>query len=226
MARRQVWMIVAALAVLLQSAAALAVCPIPLPSASNWPSFIDCVGFVGGTLDPRGQFTVTLNDGTGPCAGVPVEIDLCACSDMQLGTWQFPGTLAFTGPTTRYVEGVTNAAGIATFRIHGSAENSIAGYPGPGRNCVGIWAGGIGSGTYLGSATATFADENGVTATPGVEPSDMNTLLWDWGLGVYHGRSDFNHDGIVSPMDIAFWLHVWGAGASSGGGPFSPSGCP
>ncbi len=190
---------------------AQAACPVPDPTRCTIPMFIDVVGYAApGVPDPRGVFTITVLDNAAlPCAGVPVEVDFCACSDMELDATQ---PLVLCVP--RIISGVTNAAGQFRTVIVGAAENVNGGVPGPGAGCIQIRAG-IPL-TFLGTSTAVVFDQDGdASANLGVGLTDLVSLLRDWGTGIYFGRSDLSEDGTISVVDFAMLLRVMGSGSSA-----------
>ncbi len=188
-----------------------AACPTPDPAKCTIPMFIDVVGYsLPGVADPRGVFTLTVRDNlAAPCAGVPVELDFCACSDMELDAAQL-----FVICPPRVIRGITNVLGQFTAVIVGAAENAGGGVPGPGMGCIEIRAG-IPL-TVIGYSTAVVYDQDGdAVAAPGVGLTDVVATLRDWGTGFYFGRSDLNWDGTVSLLDAITLLRIMGAGSSA-----------
>jgi hypothetical protein len=215
-----------ALLVLFAAGAAVvahAQCPPVAPAVSVFPCEIRLVGSAAGVPDPRGTFTITLNDATGaPCPlGVPVCIDFNAClgpagqPDIRVCTAQPQGQtvgdvplgIVCTGTVPGVVCGTTNAAGSITWTLIGGARNS-GNAPGAGFRCATVWAAGV----VLPGVTINVGafDENGVG---GVNPVDLSAWLSDVFSGIYRGRSDYDCTNAITPVDLSLLL-----GVSLGGG--------
>lgn len=193
--------------------AATALAGIPDPSKCTVPTFIDLVGTAVGTPDSRGTFTITVLDmNLNPVQNCQTILDFSACTESRLCDNQLDTTKVVDCPT-RTVRGFTNASGHITFTVIGAAKNAPPSVPGAGSNCVNILAGGV----SLGLATAAVFDQNGAQTNNGVDLTDAIAVLRDWGSGIYFGRSDLDHDGLLGLTDAIKDLRVVGDGTSSNG---------
>lgn len=198
------------LAVLGLVVASVAVAGIPDPTQSVTPLYIDLVACKAGVADPFGAFTVTVNDAAGnPVQGCEVEIVFN--SDLKIYS-------TITGLTVdcdaHSVTAVSNASGVASFTITGATINTNGNATGTGTNGAAIYACEI----LLGNATVAVYDENGATTTKGVEGTDLAAWLGDFGKQAtigYKGRSDFDHNGLITGSDLSAWLRRFGSGNSA-----------
>jgi hypothetical protein len=215
---------------------ATALAGIPSPGNSDKPSYIDVVGTVSvlatsgapvpgaGVPDSRGTFTIVVRDlGNNAIGNCQVVLDFGACTDMTLC---YSPALLITGESYQYpydttqvidcpsytLRGYTDVLGSVTFSVVGLAFNTGV-HPGPGANCINILAAGV----SLGRATCAVYDQNGAVTTNGVEVTDMVGILKDWGSGIYFGRSDLDHDGFLTVLDLVPFRKCYGDGTSSNG---------
>ncbi len=199
------------LAVLGLLAASVAMAGVPDPTQSIVPTYIDLVACNGGVIDPYGQFTVTVNDAGGnPVNGVTVEIVFA--SDLYIYD-TITGLTVDCGANS--VSAITDVNGLATFNIPGATINSNGVAAGSGANGATIIAAGV---VTLGQATVTVFDQSGALSGLGVSAIDLSGWVGDFSkLGTigYKGRSDYNHDGNISAIDLAFWVQRFASTASA-----------
>lgn len=192
--------------------AAVAGAGIPDPAQSIVPTFIDLVGCKAGVADPYGAFAVTVNDAAGnPVQGC--EVDVVFASDLKVYN-------AMTGLTVdcgaRSVTAVSDATGIASFTITGATINTNGVVAGSGLNGATIYACEI----ALGQATVCVFDQSGAVSGLGVSAIDLSGWVGDFaklGTQGYKGRSDYDHNGTISAIDLAFWVKVFALGNSAAG---------
>ncbi len=211
--------------------AAVAVAGIPDAAHCTLPNvngtgyyFVDLVGQAAGVADPAGQFTIFIGDFAGnPVPGCNVAI--CTnCADIK-----FAQTQVYAGVTTgcgapSCVTAVTNASGIATFRVVGAATNN-----GGTAGCSGAGGDVYACNYPIGQVVLTAFDENGAIGSPGVSVTDLSAWLGDKALpqpAQYRARSDFAHAGPtvgVQVTSLSRWLVVKGlAGSVNGNAPYCP----
>lgn len=167
------------------------------------------VGTTGGIADPRGDFTVVARDfARNPIAGVSVVIDFAICaSDVHISSVQVvAGSYGVCDGST--VRGITNAQGVLTLRVVGSAGPS-----GPTFGCAQIYADGV----RLGELNVSALDTNG---SGGLNPADFSAWLGDSFQEpvTYVARSDFDCSRTVGPPDLAVLIQASLAGGSSTSG--------
>jgi hypothetical protein len=197
----------------------------PDPAHSTVPAFI----FVGGSLsDPAIVFTITVHDNLdAPIYGSNVEIDFINCTDTRL-------CAAVTGVDCagghKRVLATTNSSGQVTLSIGGGGTNVAAspqngGTPGAGAGCIRVLADGI----ELGTATSVVYDQNGGSHFTGADLVYVYQDIITVGLRrrSYLGRTDYNGDGRISPIDLVYETANLGReeGPSGGGtscGPYCP----
>ncbi len=180
-----------------------------VPYAPNClvPSHIDLVG-INGTTDPAGTFFVNVRDIDGvviPAA--TVQIDFGQCSDVVLSAAQ-PYSGLLVSCVTSTVSATTDGAGTAVFSIAGGIADRTAVSP---VGCAEIYANGI----LIGSVSVAAFDQDGID---GVTTNDLALWLCDLSTPAYEPRSDFDHDGVVSPADLRFMLSVLRIGGSTTSG--------
>lgn len=184
-----------------------------LPSPVNWiiPPYLTLVGQNGGGIpDSIGGYTVVIRDlANNPIANASIYLDFGACTDVRFCAVQPSNIVECSHDVVR---GFTDAAGSITFLVLG-AGRTTGGTPGAGVTCLNVLVEGV-SGRHV---TVCAPDLNGAVAQPGVDVTDLAAWLRDFGMGVYVGRSDFNHDGGLGIADLAVWLRILGSGASSVG---------
>lgn len=197
------------LAVLGLMAASVALAGIPDPTQSVVPTFIDLVGCKVGVADPYGAFTVTVND----AAGNPVEgceVKIVFATDLKVYDTMAGLTVDCVARSVTAVA----VAGVANFTITGATINTNGVVAGSGLNGATIYACEI----ALGQATVAVYDENGGVTVKGLEGTDLSAWLGDFGkqgtIG-YKGRSDFDHNGLITGTDLSGWLRRFGSGNSA-----------
>jgi hypothetical protein len=187
------------------------------PSTANSmiPKCIAVVGSNGGVVDPGGEFLVIVRDEfNNACPDRDVFVDFGAYAgfpnDVRIsGTQPFPGQFV-SGNT---VHRITDAAGIARFRILGGAHNL--------GNSPGIGAGGaviVANGVPLGPVTVQAFDQDLIG---GVSGNDLSLWLSDkFAPGPpYYGRSDYDCDGKLGGNDLSVWIGFKFAGGSATSAP-------
>jgi hypothetical protein len=167
------------------------------------------VGSNGGVADPAGAFQVVVRSVTcTPLPGSTVTIDFGACTpDIHIGSAQIsPVTVDCAG---RRVSAVTDANGIARFIVLGGASNPTGATPGYTAQgfcqsvptCAKVYADGF----LLASIAVSTYDQN---MSGGVNPADVSAWLGDIFSGQYFGRSDYDANGLLSPVDLSKLLGV------------------
>ena len=185
--------------------AGAAMASVPSAAQSTIPAGIKLVGTTAGVADPLGQFTVTVRDLAGNViANSAVVVDFTlAVPDIKFQQTQPFAGLTTDGPT-RTVRALSNASGIATFRIVGrSTTGAFAGFQ-KGK----IQADGV----LLGNVTVAAFDLDG---SNGVGANDLATWLGDFGAAAAAGRSDYDFSSSLGANDLATWLGDFGAGGST-----------
>jgi hypothetical protein len=196
-------------------APALARATCPAGATSQIPTCIAVVGSTGGVVDPAGEFTVTVHDeANNPCPDREVLVDFGAYggfpNDVRISATQpFPGQTVVGNAVRR----ITDAAGVARFRILGGAHNL--------GNSPGIGAGGahiIANGVLLGGITVQAFDQDLVS---GVGANDLSLWLSDkFAPGApYYGRSDYDCNGSLGANDLSIWVGFKFAGGSATSAP-------
>jgi hypothetical protein len=226
--------ILVALGLLLTAAAAMA--GIPDAAHCTIPTFLDVFACKAGVADPfsfigstalpagYGNGAIVIKDiGGNPVPGCDVKI--CFCADVKLynqATYDavYPGHGVVIDCVNNCITAVTDSVGKVYFPIIGAGKNSsAAGYP-PGAVvatppqpcciCFTVFACNI----FVGQGASAIYDEDGVTGTKGVGPSDLAAWLKDFGKVIKYCRSDFSHDCTLGAADLAKWLKVFGLGNS------------
>jgi len=151
-----------------------------------------------------------------------VVIDFTECMpDIRLCSVQ-TGVHA-TSCEEKYVQGISDASGVATFTIVGGANNAAGNAPGytgtslcstqQTLGCAKVYADGI----LVGVVAVAAYDQN---LSGGVNPADISAWLGD-AFGDFHGRSDFDGDGALTPSDLSRLLQVaLAAGSTSSCGAY------
>ena len=224
---------------LLVSGAAFAA--VPSPANSTVPNVIHLVGAngAGTVVDPVGNYTVVVKDlANNPVqnSSVVVDFSLCGIFDTNINTGQIHPGVTVDCPT-KTVRGLTDATGTFTFRVRGAAHNVSAGNaPGNNTPCGRVYADGVLMKATVGVGGATNLGTNGIIVSTynqngannpfdGFTAVDFSIFAGDFFSANYYTRSDYNGDGIKSPLDLSNLATVYFAMtvASVGG---SPSFCP
>ena len=189
----------------------------PGPTNSSVPACIGIMGHNGsGVLDPLSQFTVIHRDlANNPIAGAMIVIDFSAVGELRLCADDHDPNV-IVDCAARTVSRLTDANGVATFRIAGWSLAAPA-TPGSPYNDGKIFANGI----LLGSPTIQIydLDRNGLGA------SDLSFWLSDFFSGNNAARGDYDCTGSLGAGDLSRWLTVYFASGSSAN--CSPEGpCP
>lgn len=198
--------------------ASAAFASVPSPANSTAPACIALVGNTGGTLDLRGQFTVTVRD----LANLPINNSLVVVDFSSASGLTLCNTGAFAGVTldcgTQTARAFTGAGGTVTFRIGGHAANSGGNQPPyAGANDGKIFADGV----LLRSPSVQAYDEDGAGVTAG----DLSNALSDLFGGHNPSRSDFDCSGTVGASDLSVLLAVLFGGGSTTNCPASGTQC-
>src|SRR5262245_47026067 len=198
--------------------AGAAMAGVPDPAASSIGVVINLGGNTAGTVDVRAEKTMTIRDAFNNPIGnstVVITFTNCTSQDIRLCNNQpnHPGALFNCAAKT--VTAVTNAAGVATFRVAGGANNNGGNPAGALAGCATVQADGV----PMGSLTVGAPDENN---TGGVTVADLSSFAGDR-FGLYRGRSDFNGDNAVTVADLAIFSQFRFGGGSNAS---CAAGCP
>ncbi len=206
-------------------AASAAMASVPSPANSDKPSCFGLVGSNTGTIDPAGEFCVTVRD----LANLPINnslvvVDLSGCSGLYICDNNEMGLTVDCG--TQTVRGFTGAGGVICFRIKGYANNGPFGDTSPVNpfNCAKIYADGV----LLNSPSVYAYDHDG----NGLLINDLSPQLGDFfGASNPASRSDINCDGANLPNDWSLFLDVYFLDGSienclAGGGTTGKDTCP
>jgi hypothetical protein len=183
-------------------AASAAFASVPSPANSTVPGCVALVASNAGTIDPAGQFTVTVRD----LANLPINnslvvVDFSSASSLVLcNTGTFAGVTVDCG--TQTARAFTGAGGTVTFRIAGHAANAGGNQPPyPAFNDGKIFADGV----LLGSPTVQAYDNDGV----GMGAGDLSAFLGDFFGGNNPSRADYDCSGGLGASDLSAWLTVF-----------------
>jgi hypothetical protein len=197
--------------------AGAAMAGIPDPALSTLGTVINLGGNTGGTVDVLAQKTVTIRDAfNNPIQNSTVVITFTNCTnqDIRLCNNQ-PNHPGLFNCVAKTVTAVTNASGVATFRVAGGANNPGGNPPGALAGCATVQADGV----PMGSLTVGAPDENN---SGGVVVTDLSAFAGDR-FGAYRGRSDFNGDNAVNVLDLAIFSQFrFGGGSTASCGAACP----
>jgi hypothetical protein len=180
-------------------------------ATGNFSIFV--VGNLGGTVDPVGEFCVTVrNFNNVPIGNASVVIDFSDC-DLQLCTNQLDAAVT-VDCVSQTVRKNTNASGVACFRVRGKSRSpGSLGCGGAIKDCAKIFADGV----LLCSADAPTYDLVSQLGEDGMNPNDLSEWLhlsFDCVPGPTRGNYDCtNHD--LDPNDLSIFLFVSFAGNSA-----------
>jgi hypothetical protein len=185
-----------------------------VPSCANdtYPTFIDLVGCAtdGVSADVTGTFTVTIRDiGNFGVPGATVTVQLK--SDV------------YTTSQDCCFRAITDANGVATFRVTGAGRNDTGVASWTGASAARIYdtfhGGSCNSTGWCTTAHVCTYDENGAVSARGVEISDLAAWAADYRVRDtgYRPRSDFSHNSVVDIVDVAWWGRVFSARSSVSG---------
>ena len=163
-------------------------------------SVINLGGMNGTIVDALATKTVSIRDAfNSPVEGATVVLTFTSCTNQDIRLCavqpQHPG--AFFNCVAKTVTALTDANGIATFRVAGYATNSGGNSPGVGPGCASVQANGI----PLGNLTVGTPDQNGIG---GIDVADLSGFANDR-FGAYRGRSDFNGDHVITVADLGLF---------------------
>ncbi len=192
-----------------------------VPSAANSTigTGINLVGTAGGVVDVKGQKLIIVRDALNQPvqnSTVTINFSACAAADIRLcSTQPFAGVGVSCG--NKEVVALTDATGTATFRVVGGAVNPGGGSPGSPAAGYGPQGATVkADGVQLGLLTVSAFDQNN---TSGVNTVDIALFLNDRfsisSIANLRGRSDFNGDNAVNPIDLALLLAARGANGST-----------
>ena len=144
---------------------ATATTPVPTRSTSTIPTIVSLAGFApGDVVDPRCETVFIVRDALNnplPNSVVMIDFSACVAGEVRIGSQpMFPGL--FVNCSARTVAAITNAFGIATFRIVGASNLSTGSEPAVGDGCAAVIADGI----ILGSVSVATPDFNGASGPP------------------------------------------------------------
>lgn len=198
--------------------AAMAGVPDPTKSTLSGNTYIQVTGHIANVVDSRViRLIGPIRDaGNNPIANSTVVINFTNCItpgpggalDIELSSTQphHPGGLS--NCLAKTVTAVTNASGIATFRVAGSADRGAGGSPGTTTPCAEVRADGI----LMGSLRVAAWDQNKLG---GCNATDFGLVLGDAFAGGFRNRSDFNGDLATNATDFGLILGVAFAGTAT-----------
>jgi hypothetical protein len=172
---------------------------VPDPAFSTIGTVINLGGNTGGVVDPLAQKTMTIRDAfNNPIQNSTVVITFTTCTnnDIRLCNNQ-PNHPGLFNCAQKTVTAVTNASGVATFRVAGGATNNGGNPAGVGADCAEVRADGV----LMGMLTVGAPDENNIG---GITVADLAAFGGDR-FGAYRGRSDFNGDDVITVADLAIF---------------------
>jgi hypothetical protein len=163
-----------------------------------------------GIVDANATKQILVTDPAGNLSGnctVVIDFSACTAQDIRLSQDQphHPGTLFNCAAKT--VTAVSNASGIATFRLAGGAAHSGANSPGVSSPCAVVRVEGI----LLGSLVVAAPDED---SSEGVNALDLAAFASDR-FGSYRARSDFDGDGSLTALDLSIFARFRFSGQST-----------
>ena len=199
-------------------AASVAMAGVPSAGNSTIGTGITLVGTAGGVVDVKGQKLIVVRDAlNNPVQNSTVTINFTACTtagaELRLCSTQ-PQAGVGVSCGNHEVVALTDASGIATFRVVGNALN-------PGGGSPGLPAAGFGTagavvkadGVTLGTLNVGAYDQNGAGGVGSVDLAlvandrfSVNNVTAN--TGNFRGRSDFNGDGFVNSVDLALEAQV------------------
>jgi hypothetical protein len=147
----------------------------------------------GGAADPLVVKTITVRDGSNAIiagSNVVLNFSTCHSGDIKLGNNQ-PNHVGNFNCAARTVFALTNASGVATFKITGF-NTSVT--PALSAACATV----VADNQLLGNLLVSTFDLNG---SAGVNAADPSVWLGDKNSGTYRERSDFDANGVVNPAD-------------------------
>ena len=190
---------------------------VPSPNNSSVPNLIHLVGVNSAqtVVDPVGNYTVVVRDlANNPVqnSSVVVDFSLCGTFDTNINTGQIHPGVTVDCPT-KTVRGLTDATGTFTFRVRGAAHNTGA-TAGNSTPCGRVYADGVlmkattgvGGATNLGTngiIVSTYNQNGALVPFDGFTPLDFSIFATDFFSPNYYTRSDYNGDGIKSPLDLS-----------------------
>lgn len=203
---------------------------VPSTANSTIGTAITLVGTAGGVPDVKGQKLIVVRDAlNNPVQNSTVTINFSACTaaDMRLCSTQ-PFAGVGVSCANHEVVALTDATGTATFRVLGGALNPGGGVfnaPAPGYGTGGATV--KADGVTLGTLTVSSYDENNAG---GVNTVDIALFLNDRfsfnsgnAVATERGRSDYDGNGAINPVDLALIL---AARAASGSTASCAASCP
>jgi len=185
---------------------------VPSSTTSTIPAGIRLVSTLAGVADAYGQFTVTVRDiGGNIIPNSSVVIDMTA----NTPDIKFQSTQPYAGLTvdcpTKTVRALTDAGGVATFRIVGrSTPGTAAGF-----QLGKIYADGV----LLGNRTIAALDIDGASGTGA---NDLSLWLTDYSVLAPYGRSDYDFSNALGANDLSQWLTGYSGGANVSSSPNCP----
>jgi hypothetical protein len=205
----------------LAASAVMAGVPDPTKSSGVTPNInlgaYTASGDGNGVVNAEAIKLITVRDaGNNPIANSTVVINFTSCvsQDIRLSNDQVHHPGALFNCAAKTVTAVTNASGVATFRVSGGATNGGGNPPGHTAGCAEVRADGV----LLGTIRVGAPDEN---FAGGIAGTDLGFWASDR-FGAYRARLDFNGSGAVDGIDLGIWADFrFGPGAG-----FTHSLCP
>jgi len=205
-------------------AAAAAYAGVPSAANSTLGTGIMLGGRVGANVDALVQKTMTVRDAANnPVPNSVVVINFTGCgspNEIKISSTQ-PFAGMFVNCAARTVSAVTNASGIATFRVVGAAAATSAAFVGVGEGCASVTADGV----ALGTMSVGTPDLNGATGGGGaLGVTGQDTLQYTnhlFGVGLYRSRANFTGAaGTINGQDTLVYTGFLFGGGSTTNGPY------
>ena len=202
---------------------ALATTPVPSGSTSTIVAILPLGGFTAAGADPLCECVMIIRDIQNnpiPSSVVTIDFSACAAGEVRLGSVaHHPGLIVNCAAKT--VSAVTNAMGIATFRIIGASNLSSGNEPGVGDWCATVRADGV----LLASISVATPDFNGASGLPlGPGIDGLDTALFARArYSAYRSTANFiGPPGTLDGQDTAAFARFRFGSGSLDNGPFCP----
>ncbi len=186
---------------------------VPNPANSTIPVGITLVGTTAGVADPYGQFTVTVRDFSNnliPNSSVILDFSANTPDIKIQSTQPFAGLT--TDCTTKTVRALTNASGVATFRIVGSSIGPVT--SGFTKGTV------LADGVVLGHTEVAALDLDGVG---GAGANDLSVWTAYFLATQAAGAGDYDYNGSLGANDLSVWVAAFlSAGSTVSSSPNCP----
>jgi len=205
-------------------AATAALAGVPSAGTSTIGTSMLLGGTNAGAADSRCQKTILVRDAaSNPVPNSVVVINFTGCgspNEIKISSTQ-PFAGMFVNCAARTVSAVTNASGIATFRVVGAAAATSAAFVGVGEGCASVTADGV----ALGTMSVGTPDLNGATGGGGaLGVTGQDTLQYTnhlFGVGLYRSRANFTGAaGTINGSDTLVYTGFLFGGGSTTNGPY------